>query len=189
MSAGTSSDIFRDDFLQFAVEKPRHWHFMPSAWSPVAQLQQSRDPGLEWAKHANLPFCCAMDQHESPLHAYSTLQVTARPFQVPDNELASHMLEQTLALMASHHVDFSLIEANSTSIIAGCRANAIRARYTLITRKEGEEQVEFSVLGRNHLVFAPGRAFSVGLSSSEDPAYFDEADFTAILESIRIRPS
>ncbi len=128
-----------------------------------------------------------MDRHESQEHAFPTMQVTARPFQVPDNQLAAAVLDQNLAFMASQQIDFSLIEASSTSIIAGFRANIIRTRYTLVTQKDGEEQVEFPILARSYVVFAPGRAFTIGLSSSADTGYFDEADFTAIIESVRIR--
>lgn len=181
-----SLNVFRDEFLQFSIEKPGHWHFLPTAWSPVAILQRSTEPALEWAKHANLPFCCAMEQHDSLLHAYATMQVSARPFQTPGSEHAQHVLEQTLALMKSRQIDFTLIAANAESIVAGCRANLIRASYTLITQKEGEDVVEFSVLSRSYQIFAPGRVFSIGLSSSTDSNYFDELDFAGIIESVRV---
>ncbi len=182
----SSNDVFRDDFLQFSVTKPRPWHFIPQAWSPVALLQRTKDPAMDWAKHANLPFCCAMLQHDSTAHAYATMQVAARPCQVPGNQAAADILEQNLAFLRSHQIDFELLDATTESIIAGCRTNKIRARYTLVTQKEGEEQVEFSILARSFLVFAPGRAFTIGLSSSADEDYFDESDFTWIVESVRI---
>lgn len=127
-----------------------------------------------------------MNHHDSPLHAYATMQVTARPFQVPGNQLAADVLEQNLAFMESRQVDFTLIDSTTEFIIAGCRANMIRASYTLITQKEGEDEVEFSVLARSYLIFAPGRAFTFGLSSSADADYFDEEDFTNIIASVRI---
>ncbi len=182
----SSADVFRDDFLQISVQKPRHWQFLPAAWSPVALLQRSKDPGLEWAKHANLPFCSAMLHHDSASHAYPTMQVTVRPFQVPGNQLAADLLEQTVTFLAEHQSDFELLDATSEAIIAGCRANTIRARYVLNTQKEGEEQRTFSVLSRSYTIFAPGRAFTVGLTSSADEDYFDEADFASIINSVRI---
>jgi hypothetical protein len=186
MTFETDKDAFGDDFLKFSLQKPSHWQFIPSAWSPVALLQRSEEPGLAWAKHANLPFCCAMGHHDSPRHAYPTMQVTVRPFQVPGNQGAADLLEQNLAFLCAHQVDFALLDATTELIIAGCRANRILSRYALITQKQGEEQCEFSVLSRSYAIFAPGRAFTLGLSSSADENYFDEADFAGIVESVRI---
>ena len=186
MTSEDTRNTFRDDFLKFSVHKPSRWEFIPAAWSPVALLQRSKDPGLEWAEHANRPFCCAMLHHDSASHAYATMQVTVRPFQVPGNQLAADILERNLAFLAAHQVDFELVDATSEAIIAGCRTNTIRSRYVLITQKEGEEQVEFPILARSYAVFAPGCAFTIGLSGSADDEYFDEADFTGIIESVRI---
>lgn len=127
-----------------------------------------------------------MLHHDSASHAYATMQVTVRPVQVPGNQVAADLLEQNLVFLARHQVDFELLNATSEAIIAGCRANTIRSRYVLITQKEGEEQVEFPVLLWSYTIFAPGRAFTIGLSSSADEEYFDEADFADIIESVRI---
>lgn len=181
----TQSNRFSDSFLKFSLEKPSQWHFLPAAWSPIAMMHKSEDPGLEWAKNVNLPFCCARGNHDSEFHPYPTLQVTARPFQVPGNEGAAAILEQNLAFFAQCQLDFELVEASSHAIIAGHRANKIISRYTLLTEQDGEER-EFPVLARSTLIFAPGRAFSVGMSSSADAAYFNDADFSSTLASIRI---
>lgn len=186
MRFDSGDSIFRDDFLKFSLQKPSHWHFIPSAWSPVAILQRSKEPGLDWAKHASLPFCCANDHHDSPDHVYPTLQVSVRPFQIPGNQLATEILDKNLAFFGSHQVDFELLEATTELIVAGYRTNKIRARYALITQKDDETEREFSVLSRSYLIFAPGRAFTIGMSSSADEDYFSEADFDGILESVCI---
>jgi hypothetical protein len=90
MTSADTRNIFQDDFLKFSVHKPSRWEYLPAVWSPVALLQRSKDRALEWVKHANRPFCCAMLHHDSASHAYATMQVTVRPSQVPhgdrDNE-------------------------------------------------------------------------------------------------------
>ncbi len=96
------------------------------------------------------------------------------------------MLDQIVEFSAAHHVDFALIDATSEAIIAGYRANIIRSNFTLITQKEGEDERAFLVFSRSYAVFAPGRAFTIGLSSSADEDYYDENDFDRIIASVRI---
>ncbi|MGH8443715.1 MAG: hypothetical protein ACREVL_00550, partial [Solimonas sp.] len=134
---------------------------------------------------ATAPFCCAMGRHDSRRHVTPTLQVVARPLAHPSPALLSMLLESQLEQFSKTYRNFELLDASSRASIDGCAATLIRGRFALDTEVDGE-RVEMAVLTRGYIVFAGHLAFSVGLSSSADPAYYDEADFAAIVSSIRI---
>lgn len=160
---------------------------MPPAWSPIAQMKNAAvEPG-DWIQFAHRPFCCAMDQHDSNEHVYSTLQVTARPCAVPDNLSAEALLNDSIAFMEENFADFEVVQATSSAIVAGHRANMMRASYTLLAQAD-DDVVRFSVLSRSFVVFARGQAFTIGLSSSADVRYFSETEFEEIIASVRIGP-
>jgi len=178
-------NLFRDNYLRFQLRKPAAWRFLPPAWSPVAQMKNATEDATDWIRFAKLPFCCAMDHHESPEHAYSTLQVTARPFAIPSNQTAADILNAQIEYLSQQFLDFEAIQATSEAIVAGYRANLIRSSFVLVTER-GEEVAEISVLSRSWMIFAPGWAFTLGLSSSADEDFYNETDFDDIIASVRI---
>lgn len=177
-------DAFNDALLKFSLIKPSRWRFMPPAWSPVAQLRNASPPE-DWIQYARLPFCCATAGHDSPVHVHPTLQATVRPSGVPGNEQASAILQSQLDFLDTEYLEFDPIEATSDAIIGGCRANVIKARFILPLEIDGERFMA-PVISRSYTIFAPGRAFTVGVSSSGDPAYYDESECQSIVASIRI---
>lgn len=175
---------FRDPALGFQLRKPETWEFLPPAWSPVAQVRNSGDPNWAWIT-ANLPFCVARRLHQSTRHAFPTLQVSARALQVPTEAQARALLDMQLDVLDKHYGKFDVEQASADEIIDGHPSLAIRGSFCLNTQIEGE-QVPVSVLTRVRVIFAPGRAFSLGMSSSLDESYYLESDFDEILGSVRI---
>jgi hypothetical protein len=175
---------FHDPALGFALRKPESWEFVPPAWSPVAQMRNSGDPSWSWIT-ANLPFCVARRLHQSTRHAFPTLQVSARALQVPTAAQARALLDMQLGVLNKHYGAFDVEKATHDDSIDGHPALTIRGSFSLNTQVDGE-QVPVSVLTRVHVIFAPGRAFSMGMSSSRDADYFVESDFEQIVGSVRI---
>ena len=177
-------DIFNDRVLKFALRKPTSWRFMPPAWSPVAQKKNAFGPE-DWIQYAQSPFCCASGSHDSPVHVYPTLQATVRPSAVPSNEQARSILQSQLDFLAAEFMDFDPFEVTSEAVIGGCRANVIKARFSLPLEIDGELLMA-PVISRSYAIFAPGRAFSVGLSGSGDLEYYNESEFLSVVQSVRI---
>lgn len=177
-------DAFVEPAVRFSLRKPASWRFLPPAWSPVAHLRNASGPD-DWIRHARSPFCCASGHHDSPLHAYPTLQATVRPSGVPGNEQARAILQGQLDFLAGEYLEFVPFEATSEAVIGGCRANVIKARFALPAEIDGAP-LTMTVISRSYTVFAPGRTFSLGLSSSGDADYYDESQFQSIVASIRI---
>jgi hypothetical protein len=170
--------------LGFSLRKPDSWQFTPPVWSPAADFANAADSSWAWIK-PNQPFCVAQKLHHSPRHAYSTLQVTARALEIPSQEQAQALLKMQLGVLSKHYGQFEVRDATSDAVIDGHRAIAIRGSFCLITHIEGE-QVPVWLLTRIHVVFAPGRAFSIGMTSSLDESYYDESDFGQTIASIRV---
>ena len=178
-----TEDIFEDKRLRFRIRKPASWNFLPAPWSPTAHVKRSEDFKDTLIQKARLPFCCAMGRHESSRHAYPTLQVSARPALDYSEQLAERYLESSLQSLRSVHPTFQLISSISNRQIADCRAISVIGSFWLVSRL-GEEEIPISVLSRSHTVFAPQATFTIGLSGSADPAYYDESEFDAVLESL-----
>lgn len=181
------TDTFHDPVLHFTLTKPPSWRFMPAAWSPAAQQQNSAGSEIEWLQYAKLPFVCIMASHDSDDHTYPTVQVTARPSLVPDSAHAEGILSATIGFLQEQIIDFKLLDSSSEIVIAGCRANYVRSSFTVVSER-GDEEKLFPSLGRLYTIFSPGIAFTLSMSSSADPAYFEEEEFREILGSIRIGP-
>lgn len=176
-----SDNEFHEPLLQFRITKPDGWIFTEPRWSPMVQLRNRGTAAQEWLSWANQPFVCAMRQHESTVEPYPTVQVTARAVNgLPPPEVRNNLLEEQLILLRATYRNFEVLEATTERIIAGARANAIRATATFAT------DVEFHILSRLFTLFLPTIAFTIGMSSSADPRYYDEAEFDAMLASIRI---
>lgn len=180
-----ADDVFDDRAFGFRLSKPSAWRFVPTEWSPLARWKNAAGEAQAWLQRAAAPFCCAMGHHGSRRHVMPTLQVVARPLASPNPALISTLLEAQLEQLHRTYRDFELLDASSRDCVGGCRATRVRGRFTVTTQVDGEA-IEMSVLTRGHLVFAPRLAFSIGLSSSADPAYYDEAEFARILASVEI---
>jgi hypothetical protein len=179
------NDRFEAQALGFSLRKPATWRFVPTDWSPLARWKNVAGDEQTWLQRASKPFCCAIGSHASRRHVMPTLQVVARAIASPNPTLISMLLEAQLEQLCKTYRDFELLDASSRACVAGLRATAVRGRFSVTTQVD-DEAVEMSVLTRGHLVFAPRFAFSIGLSSSADPAYYDEADFAHIVASIEI---
>lgn len=182
---GGDPDLFVEPRLRFEIRKPRPWSFMPPAWSPAVQLRNAADEETEWLRYASMPFVCFMKRHGSERHVYPTVQVTCRPSGVPESAAAQQLLDAQIDFFSENFLDFELLEASSKRLIAGHRANSIRAFYTLLGERDGKRR-KFRVLLRGYSIFTPGILFTLGMSSSPDPKHYDEDDFTSVLESVRI---
>jgi hypothetical protein len=176
---------FVEPFLRFRLTKPESWNWLPPAWSPIAQIKNSGVSDLDWVALSHKPFCCAMGTHPSNRHAYPTLQVTVRPLIRPADAKRERLLLQLVEFMSEQHENFDVLDQSLSVRVGGHPTSLLRARFDLHSVVD-DEPVEFAVLSRSYTVFSTTRAFVVGLSSSEDPNYYDEHDFSAILSSISI---
>lgn len=152
--------------IGFSLRKPDSWQFVPTTWSAA-----------EWKTSVNQPFCVARQIHESQQHAFPTLQATVRPFGNPTAEQAEALLQMQLDVMRKTYGQIEVLEARADHEFSGHRALGIRAVIP----------VDFPILSRVHVIFAPGRAFSVGIPTSVDPEYFHEPDIAQVFASIRIK--
>ncbi len=157
---------------------------MPPAWSPVAQMKNAIESPDDWIHLARMPFCYAMGSHDSRVHAFPTMQVTARPFSAPDNKTASSILDAQVEMLSKQYEDFEVLSATSDAIVGGQRAIMLRGTFLLPTQPD-EELLHISVLSRSVVVFALGRSFTLGLSGSADEHYYHEPDFDGIIGSVR----
>ena len=158
---------------------------MPPAWSPAAQLKNSGDQSWAWIQSANQPFCVARQMHDSQRHAFPTLQATVRPFGSPTPAQRDALLQMQLDVLQKTYGQVEVLESSASREFSGHPALGIRAILPLVSEVEGE-RIDLRILSRVHVIFAPGRAFSVGISTSADPDYFDEPEIAESLNSIRI---
>ncbi|MBA3929957.1 MAG: hypothetical protein C0521_10275 [Xanthomonas sp.] len=176
---------FHDPHLKFSLDIPDHWYFMPAAWSPLEQAKRSPDPEDAWVRFANKPFCCAMAHHDTEGKMQPTLQVSARPSRIPGDAEAKAALAFQLELLKDEPENFIVEQATHEANVAGHRANFIQVTST--ARAEAEDVViEIGVRNRLYQVFTPGVLLTLSLASSDDSAFYDEADFAAIIESVRV---
>jgi hypothetical protein len=167
-------DEFHSREVGFSLRKPGSWEFLPTSWSAA-----------DWPQQVNLPFCVARKWHDDQRYAFPTLQATVRPFGNPTADQAEALLRMQLDVMRKTYGQVEVLEARADHEFSGHRALGIRAVIPVVTELGGE-RLEMPLLSRVHVIFAPARAFSVGISTSADPQYFDEADIAGIFTSIRI---
>jgi hypothetical protein len=151
--------------IGFSLRKPASWYFVPTSWSAA-----------DWKNCVHQPFCVARQMHESQEHAFPSLQATVRPFGNPTAPQADALLQMQIDAMRKTYGEVEVLEARADHAVSGHRALGIRAVIPLA----------IPILTRVHVIFAPGRAFSVGISTSPDPEYFDEAEIARIFESMRV---
>ncbi len=123
-----------------------------------------------------------MKHHDSDAHAYPTLQVTARPGLIGPGDI-QRFLESQMLNLRTQFPDIRFLDHTSDAVLGGHRANRIEATFRLRAR-----HATFDVRTRSYAVFAPRYVFTIGLSGSEDPAFFSHDDFDRIETSVRIEP-
>lgn len=179
-------NTFEEPRLHFRLRKPANWRFLPPAWSPTAQMKNSESFSDTLIRHANLPFCCAIGHHDSTRHVYPTLQVSVRQPLPYSAGLASTLLESQIEAIRKTHDEFALIDANSRAMVAGFPATFIKCNFTLTVKTDEAELVLMPVISRCYVILAASGSFALGLSGSDDPAYYDESSFESILDSVSI---
>ena len=177
--------VFEDLLLGFSLRKPRSWDFLPTKSSPVQQLKNAGTEDWKCIELANEPFCFARKLHHSLDHAYPTLQVTARRSAVPTDVEAGAILDRQLGSLSKQYSDFEALQASADGVVCGYRANVILGRFTLFIVRDGNT-LDLPILSRSYTIFAPDRAFVLGMSSSAHQDYFEEADFAGIISSVQI---
>ncbi|NKF21140.1 hypothetical protein [Solimonas marina] len=181
-----ADDVFEARTLGFSLRKPSAWRFVPTQWSPLARWKNAAGEAQAWLQRTTAPFCCAMGEHRSRHHIAPTLQVVARPLASPNSALISTLFEAQLEQLHRTYRNFELLTATSHGDVSGWRATMVRGRFSVTVPVDGVP-IEMSVLTRGHVVFAPQIAYSIGLSSSADPAYYDEDELARIIASVTIR--
>lgn len=175
---------FHDPHFQFSIDIPDHWHFMAAAWSPIEQAKRSAEPG-DWIQLANKPFCCATADHHIEGQERPRLQVTARPSRIPGDAEAKALSAFQVELLRDEPENFVVERATHEAVVGGHRANFLQTTH--IARAEAEDVVvEIGVRCQTYLVFTPRFALTLFLSTSDDPAFPDEADFDRIIASVRV---
>jgi hypothetical protein len=177
-------DLFRDGRLGFELRKPAGWQFLPPAWSPLERAKRVLDEE-DLRRNAGKPFVCAF-RNDRIAQARPTLQATARPCATPPPGQLPAILEMLVDTAVAANRTTQVESRMEPFEISGYAAVGFVCRFHL-EPAFGQAQTLGGARTRSYLVFARGLAFSIGLSSSDDRAHYDEAEFAAILASIRIR--
>jgi hypothetical protein len=179
------NDVFVEPRLGFTMTKPVTWQFVPPQWSPSQQLDPARDLDEQWNNCSHLAFCGAVRPHASRRHAFATMQVTARPLTPPGDAEAAAMLQTVQGILQNQNPHAEVLVATSAGVIGGVRANVLRCRFALPI-EVAQERVMMGVISRSYVIFGPRYAFTLGLSSSDDPAFYVESEFADIVASVRV---
>ena len=118
--------------------------------------------------------------------AHPTLQVVMRPFPAPSQETLPSLLETFVSGTKVAYPTLELEDSWPQEVLAGFPAIGFRATFDFLM-VDGQVETRIRARTRSHVIFARGLAFTIGLSGSNDPAHYDEQDFTDILASVRIR--
>ena len=113
------------------------------------------------------------------------MQISARQALPYTDELGDTFLKSTVHGLKSLHPTFELMYATLGGTFAGYKSVSLCGTLKLLIFPEDEE-IEIAVLSRSYTIFAPQATFTIVLSGSADPEYFDEGDFNAILQSIKV---
>ena len=96
------------------------------------------------------------------------------------------ILDALVQHAAQIHETLEIESTYPQAIVAGFPAIGWRGNFQFLQAGNGEE-VAVGARSRTYVVFVRGLAFTISLSGSDDPMYYDEAEFEAILRSVRIR--
>jgi hypothetical protein len=177
-------DFFHEPGIQFGIRKPPGWRFLAISGSPT-RPRARESPKSDWNRQARLPFVAMVQDIPSARHPRPTIQVSCRPAAHPTTFELRRLLEAQLDFLSHELPEFERLACSFDNIIGGWRAAHVQFRYTLQLPFQGGT-CPMPVLAHNYLVPTPGLAFTVAMSSSPDPLYYDEGDFAAALSSVRI---
>lgn len=183
MSIAVDPDLYVHAGLGFELRKPSRWIFLATPWAVNLRKRSalSNDELRQVMEQASAPFVYAHLPHSQPDAPFPTLQASCR---VLSSKLDPEtLLPQMVAQLERQFPDLELIEQTALSIVGGCKATSLRARFTICNA----EGVEFRCLSQSYTLFARQLAFSVGLSCAASGDYCVEDDIESIARSIRVR--
>ncbi len=165
-------DFFYEPALQFGIGKPFGWRFLPAS---------ARADGIS----SRAPFLTMVQEIAGDQHARPTIQACCRPLDDLAHDELRGLLGAQLSRLRRKLPGFELLASSCDNIIGGYRAAHLQFHYTLCLPSETGLRT-MPVLVHNYLLPTPGLVFTLAMSSSPDPLYYDEGDFAAALSSLRI---
>jgi hypothetical protein len=178
-----TTDVFGDgaqrhDFfepkLRFGIRRPPGWRFLAAGGPARRRNAQATPP----------PFVAMVRDVPSGRHPRPTVQVSCRRDAAGTAGLRP-LLAAHLEILARELDDFEPLAFSLDNIVGGRRAADLQYRYTLHLPRR-TESCPAPVLAHNYLIPGTGLLFTIAMSSSEDPRYYDEGDFAVALASVRI---
>jgi hypothetical protein len=180
-------DRYSNSTIGLAVEKPRGWYFLTSqAVTESRERVRTRDEALGELvrQRARLPLV-AMTKYENPearSDVSPTAQIVLSPLGARKDLSPEDILRLVVAQMQRGFSDFRIVDPIQAATVSGLRAAHMVATYS-IGNQAGRS---FAVRSRTWLVPRGGFAFIIGMSGPAQGPDVSEAEFSAILETMRI---
>lgn len=180
----SNRNSYTNDFLQFYIEKPEDWVFVPQKWSANyrAKSFENNQELKEKLKNALIPFVYFYKPHEDPGFPLPTVQCGCRLNGLPSGSTFEEGLQTIIDGLMNCYSQLEIIEANANFILSGYRSIFIRMKFSI----NNLDNRSINCLGRVIMVVTPKLIYHIGLTGSYDMKYRYEDTFKEVIYSIKL---
>lgn len=177
-------NIYRNDYLQFYIEKPAEWDFIPQRWADnFREKKVENNPEFrEMLEKAVVPFTQFCKHHANQNYPLPTVQCGCRLFKQPFEYKREELLAFILNYHAQNFKKNEILESSSNFIISNKPSIYYKMKFQILNANN--EPIE--CLSRTIQVDNGSFVFTIGLTGSTEGEYKCEEEFIEIIRSIKI---
>jgi hypothetical protein len=181
----SDTNRFHSPTAGFTITKPAGWQFATmeqvAASRAVARLKD-KELEAQIRQRANAPLVVITKHPEPHDDLNPSTQVMVRPLGQLEGKSAVELMRLIVPGIQRAMADFTFVEAIQETKVGGMPAAYMKAKYT-VANPEGKE---FKTLARTWILPRGSFMFMISMSGPQEGAEVSEAEFKAILDSIKI---
>lgn len=178
-----NKNLYYDDFLQFYIEKPKDWFFIPQNWAAnfKEKILENNQAIKEKLKNAMVPFVYFYKPHGEPEYPLPTVQCSCRLNCIPPESTLEEGIQKIIEALTNSYSELDIIEANVSFILSGYRSIFIRMKFSM----NNLDNQPIQCLGRVIMAVTPKIIYNIGMTGSLAEKYQCEDTFKEITHSIK----
>lgn len=179
-----STNVYRNRLLQFKIEKPADWVFVPQKWAyqfnvthkwQINKLNKVLSQGV-------LTFVYFYKRLKNKDYPCPTVQCGCRINHLSPNASREEQLEQVIREITQPLSSWEIIEKDPDYMISGHRGMMVLMKFTI----PNDTKKIFNCISRTYFVEYHEYLITIGMTGSDTREFRFEKEFQQILQSIEI---
>lgn len=188
LSKLVNGNSYYNQQLDFYIEKPEEWSFMPKEWAiNMKETTLENNPELkDILEKAARPFLSFHLFHDNPQLVYPSVNCSCRLIRSGLKFDPKKHLDDSINLMDRYFTNFKVIQAFDDFIISGYQGIFLKVSLDVLNSDNIPIKCLNRLIAINRPLYGQAIVYNIGLSGNYNDEYCCEEDFDKIMKSIAI---